>query len=158
MSPWKQALREGLVTGSLASVLSTATLLASGKRETGSAVAPVNAASHWLWGDAALRADGVSWRHTGAGYVTQHLASVFWAVLYARVYGHRPEAKRLPQAIAGGIATSAVAAVVDYGLVPRRLTPGYENRLSTPAMVATFGSIAAGIALGSLLLRGTGHR
>lgn len=158
MDKWKQALREGMVTGSVASLLSTATLAIAGRCETGSAAAPVNAVSHWLWGDEALREDRLTWRHTLTGYVTQHLAAVFWAVLYARIYGHRAQAKRLPQAIAGGIATSATAAAIDYNLIPRRLRPGYENRLSATSMVLTFGSIAAGLALGALLLRDrSGH-
>ena len=41
--------------------------------------------------------------------------------------------------------------VVDYTLVPKRLTPGYEHRLSTGAMVATFGALAAGFALGAFV-------
>lgn len=152
MSSWKIALREGAVTGSVASVLSTAVLAVAGRREAGSAVAPVNAVSHWLWGDESFWIQRPTWRHTLTGYLTQHLASVFWAVLYSALYGHRPEAKRLPQAIAGGVATSAVACAVDYGVVPKRLTPGFEHRISSGGMVATYGALAAGIALGALLL------
>jgi hypothetical protein len=148
---WKVALREGLVAGSVASVLSTCVLAVAGVRQNGSAVAPINAASHWLWGDEALQEDRPTLRHTLAGYLTQHAASIFWATLYSRLYGHREEAKEWPQAIAGGIATSAVAGVVDYTLVPKRLTPGYEHRLSTGAMVATFGALAAGFALGAFV-------
>ena len=59
----------------------------------------------------------------------------------------------MPQAVAGGVATSAVALLVDYQMVPQRLTPGYEHRLSTGAMLATYGALAAGFALGALLLR-----
>jgi hypothetical protein len=149
--PWLEALRAGAVSGTLASILSTATLAWAGRRETGSAAAPVNAVSHWLWGEEALREDDVTWRHTLPGYATQHLAAVFWAVLYHRIYGNRPQAARLPQAMLGGAATSAAAALIDYTIVPKRLTPGYEHRLSTGAMVATFASIAIGIAAGSLL-------
>ena len=153
---WRQALREGLVCGSLAALVSTATMAALARRNGGSAVAPLNAVSHWLWGDAALREDRASWATTGTAYVTHHLSAVFWATLYARLYGHRPEAKRWPQAVAGGLATSAAAAAIDYTLVPKRLTPGFENRLATRDTVAVFGSLAAGLALGALLLRGRG--
>ena len=153
-APWRQALREGLVCGSLAALLSTATMAALARRAGGSAVAPLNAVSHWLWGDAALREDRASWATTGTAYVTHHLSAVFWATLYARLHGHRPEAKRWPQAVAGGLATSAAAAAIDYTLVPKRLTPGFENRLATRDTVAVFGSLAAGLALGALLLRG----
>jgi hypothetical protein len=150
---WKVALREGAVAGTVASLLSTAVLAAFGRREAGSPFAPTNAVSHWLWGDEALRAQEPSWRFTVAGYATYHLASVFWATLYSRIYGHRDSAKELPQAIAGGVATSAAACLVDYTLVPKRLTPGYEHRLSNGAMAASYGALAAGFALGALLLR-----
>ncbi len=150
---WYKALREGVIAGSLAGVLSTIVLAIAGSRQNDSAVAPINAASHWLWGDESLQAQEPTWRHTLTGYLTQHAASIFWATLYSRCYGHRDEAKQLPQAVAGGIATSAVAYLVDYNAVPKRLTPGYEHRLSNGAMLATYGALAAGFALGAVLLR-----
>jgi hypothetical protein len=152
MSHWKTALREGAVTGTVAGLLSTAVLAIAGRRESGSAVAPINAVSHWLWGDESLHAQEPSLRHTFTGYVTNHLAAIFWAMLYSRAYGHREEAKQLPQAIAGGVATSAIAYAVDYHVVPKRLTPGYEHRISSGALLATYGALAAGLALGALLL------
>jgi len=51
MNHWKTALREGAVAGTVATFLSTALLAAIGQRENASAAAPVNAVSHWLWGD-----------------------------------------------------------------------------------------------------------
>jgi hypothetical protein len=156
MNSWKIALREGAVAGTLASLLSTVVLATAGRRQAGSAVAPTNAVSHWLWGEESLREQQPTLRHTLLGYLTHHLASVFWATLYSRLYGHRDAAKTVPQAIAGGLATSAVACVVDYQMVPKRLTPGFEHRLSTGAMVATYGALAAGLAIGALLLRQRG--
>jgi hypothetical protein len=151
-SLWQQALREGALTGSLASLLSTAMLAALGARQAGGIAAPLNAVSHWVWGDESLRSDRPSWRHTLVGYLTQHAASVMWAVLYARVYGHRREAKQLPNALAGGIATSAVAYVVDYTVTPQRLTPGYERRLDGKGMFAVYAALALGFALGAVVL------
>lgn len=156
MSPdrvlWAKALREGAVSGSLASLLSTCVLAIAGARQAGSAVAPINAVSHWLWGDEALRAQLPTLRHTLTGYLTQHAASIFWATLYSRLYGHRDSAKQWPEAVAGGIALSTAAGLIDYGLIPKRLTPGYEHRVSTGAMVATFAALAAGFALGAMAL------
>jgi len=150
---WKQSLREGAVAGSVASVLSTAALAALGARGAGGAAAPLNAVSHWVWGEEALHSDRPSWRHTLVGYLTQHAASVLWAALYARAYGHRPEAKRLPDALVGGIATSAVAYVVDYTVTPKRLTPGYEHRLDGRGMFAVYAALALGFALGAAALK-----
>lgn len=150
---WKKALREGAVSGTLASLLSTCVLAAAGARQAGSAVAAINAVSHWLWGDESLHAQRPTLRHTLAGYLTQHAASIFWATLYSRVYGHHDRAKEVPQAVAGGIVTSAVAYLVDYELIPKRLTPGYEHRVSTGAMVAIYAALAAGFALGAVVLQ-----
>jgi hypothetical protein len=152
MKLWNTALREGSVAGTTAMLLSLPVLAYAGRRQDGSAVAPMNAVAHWLWGDASLRADAASLRHTATGLLTHLAAAVFWATLYSRLWGHRPGAKSPGQAIGGGVATSAVAFAVDYGVVPKRLTPGFEHRLDRGAMLATYGSLAAGFALGALLL------
>ena len=153
MTRWNITLREGIVSGTLAGLLSAAVLLAMGKRETGSAVAAVNAESHWLWGDESLREDRPTLRHTLTGFATHQLSTVFWATLYALVRGERRLGRSVAQALAGGLATSAAAAAIDYTIVPKRLTPGFEHRLSTASMLGVFAAIAGGIALGSLLLR-----
>jgi len=153
MSLWSQSLREGVVAGSLGSLLSTAVLALMGYRETGSAVAPTNAVSHWLWGNESLRAQRLSLRHTATGFITHHAASILWATLYARIYGYREKAKAPPRALAGGLATSAVAYCIDYTITPKRFTPGFEHRLSKPAMTATYGAMALGFALGAMALR-----
>jgi hypothetical protein len=100
-----------------------------------------------------LRADAPSLRHTLTAVATQQLAGLFWSTLYHRVRGPQAAAPTLAEAVAGGVATAATAALVDYTIVPKRFTPGYEHRLSTPAMVATFACLAAGFALGEMLQR-----
>lgn len=153
MIDWNYTLREGIVSGTLAGLLSAAVLMAVGKRDAGSAVAPFNAESHWLWGDESLTEDRPTLRHTLTGFATHQASTVFWATLYALVRGRRRTVNGVPEALIGGIATSAAAAAIDYTLVPKRFTPGFENRLSTPSMVAVFAAIAGGVAIGSLLLR-----
>src|SRR6185295_7688097 len=96
---WTRTLREGLVSGTLAGLFSAAMLLVMGRRDAGSAVAPVNAESHWLWGDESLREDRPTWRHTLTGLVTHQLSTVFWATLYALVRGRRRVPQRLPEAV-----------------------------------------------------------
>jgi hypothetical protein len=113
MKRWQKILCEGLVAGSAASALSTATLACFGKHRHGSTYGPTNAISHWLWGDGAFRKNRPSLRHTAVGYGIHHAASVFWATLYSAVYGHRDEAKRPLNAIVGGAATATVACLVD---------------------------------------------
>ena len=150
MNQWIQALREGAFAGTLASLLSTVALLVAGRRENGDAAAPVNAISHWFWGRCALRQDGPSLRHTLAGYLIHHGASVFWGTLHARAWGCRPRAKQPGPALAGAATAAAVAYFVDYRLTPQRLTPGFEHRLSSGALFAVYACFALGLAIGSV--------
>ena len=100
MPTWKQAFREGLVSGSLAALLSAAYLAWAGHRR-GQPAAPVNAISHWLFGDRSLRQDASSLKYTLTGYVTHHLAAIFWGVLHAKAWGARAPAKEPIPALAG---------------------------------------------------------
>ncbi len=152
MTSWKQALKEGLVTGSLASMLSTAYLVWAGERR-GMPAAPTNAVSHWIFGNRALRQDEASLRYTATGYFIHHACSVFWGVVHAKAWGGRPQAKQPVPAIAGAIVTAGVANLVDYTLTPKRLRPGFEHRLRKPEMAKVYACFAIGLAIGSMLLK-----
>ena len=152
MTTWKQALREGAVTGSLASVLSAAYLLLAGERRSVPA-APLNAVSHWIFGDRALREDEPDFAHTATGYLIHHAASVFWGVLHAKAWGARPQAKKPLPAAAGAAVAAAAASFVDYQLTPRRLTPGFEHRLGRPEMANVYACFALGLMVGSMLMQ-----
>lgn len=152
MTTWKQAFREGVVSGSLASLFSAAYLALAGQRQDRIA-APVNAVSHWLFGDRALHEDDPSLTYTLTGYVTHHLASIFWGVLHAKAWGARPVAKQPLPAAAGAVAAAGVACFVDYQLTPKRLTPGFEHRLAKPQMANVYACFALGLMVGSLLVK-----
>ncbi|HYE39612.1 MAG TPA: hypothetical protein VEB23_06760, partial [Ramlibacter sp.] len=145
MVTWKQALREGAVAGSLASLLSAAYLAVAGGRRSEPA-APLNAVSHWFFGDRALRQDEPHPLYTVTGYLVHHVASIFWGTLHAKVWGGRPEAKKPVPAAAGAIAAASVASFVDYRLTPKRLTPGFEHHLGRPEMVNVYACFALGLA------------
>jgi hypothetical protein len=151
MKSWKPALFEGAISGSAASVLSAAFLALAGHRECGHhPAAPVNAISHWIWDEAALREDGASARHTLAGFLIHHAASIWWGVWHARAWGTRPNSKRPLPALAGAATAAAVACFVDYRMTPERLTPGFEHRLSSRALLGVYACFAVGLALGSM--------
>jgi hypothetical protein len=151
MKRWPVAVRDAILTGSFASVLSTMALAAGGQRENRSPVAPTNAISHWIWGDRAALHDEPSVRHTLVGYVIHHLASVFWAAFYERWFGERVRRADLPGALRGGASVAALACFVDYRLTPRRLQPGYEMRLSRRSLVAVYAAFGVGLVLGSVV-------
>jgi hypothetical protein len=146
LTPWRRASARALLSGTAAALVSSLVLAAAGRRETGAPFAPINAVSHWFWGRRAQKQDDASVKYTLLGFLTHHAASIFWAVAFERLFGRR--ALRTPgAALAGGAAVAAVAAAVDYTITPKRLTPGYEARLSVPSLVVVYAAFAAGLAL-----------
>jgi hypothetical protein len=153
MQNWKTSMQRGMVSGTTASLLSTLALAGLGKGETGSMFAPTNAISHWLWGDKAARRNRPSLRYTLAGYLIHHASATFWAVLFERFMGNKLNPERPALALEAATAASAVACFTDYQLTPRRLHPGYEMRLSRPALALVYGAFGLGLAAGALLCR-----
>jgi hypothetical protein len=151
--PWPQAAQDALGSGTTAAVISTLALAMRGKAETGSPVAPINAISHWIWGDRSARRDAPSARYTLVGYLTHHAASIFWALFYERWFGKAKDRGDVATALAGGAAISALACFVDYELTPRRLRPGYEKRLSKPSLAVVYVTFGIGLAVGVLFNR-----
>lgn len=141
-----------LTAGAIASVFSTVVLAVAGRRQAGSAYAPTNAVSHWLWGPPALAQDAPSWRHTAVGYAIHHGSALLWSWLYTRWQEQRQDTAALPL-LGTAAAVTALASVVDFKVVPERLHPGFEHRLSTPALVAVYAAFGLGLAL-PYLLRG----
>lgn len=153
MKAFPLALRHGTLSGSLASILSTIALAACGKRETGSMFAAVNAISHWLWGDRAALRDEFSLKHTALGYAIHHGSAVFWGVLFERYVSRILDRQQVAPTLAAAAGATAVACFVDYQLTPHRLQPGYEMRLSRPALLLVYGAFGAGLAAGAWWLR-----
>lgn len=153
MNTWRQSMKRGAVSGSIASGLSMAALAALGKRDSGSAIAPINSVSHWLYGDKAKMQERASTMYTLPGVITHHASAVFWAVLFERIAGRLLDRKRALTTLQVAAAATAVASVVDYKLVPYRLQPGFEARLSRPSMVGVYAAIGVGLALGAMLVR-----
>jgi hypothetical protein len=136
--------------GSLAALISTGVLLWRGLRDSGSAVAPLNAVAHWLWPRSALRADTPTWRYTGVGSAVHTASSMLWAGLYGLLRSRR----RRPtpaNALTDAAVVTAIAATVDLKLVPPRLTPGFEHRLTRPSLLLVYAGFGLGLALGGLL-------
>jgi len=140
------------VTGTVATVFTTAALALLAGSEGRAPLGPVNASSHWLHGENAVSGGQADLAHTGTGFATNHLACIFWALPFEYRLSQRQ--RRTPGAIVrDASATAALAAAVDYGLMPRRLTPGWENGVSPRSVIAAFGAMALGLAAGALVTR-----
>ena len=153
MESWNMAFRRGRVGGATSSVLSTAALALLGRRDAGSAFAPTNAVSHWIYGDEALREDTPTLRHTLPGYLIHHGSAMFWSVLFERLCGRLLDRKDTALTLGAATAASAVACFVDYRLTPARLQPGFEAHLSRPSLAVVYGAFGVGLALGAMLSR-----
>jgi len=146
MKPWMQ---RALLSGTVAAAAVTLAASLAGRRATGSYAAPLNATSHFLWGERAGRRNDYSLKYTATGFIANYGASVFWALFYEALAGRMPPLVR-------GAAVSALAYVTDYHVVPRRLTPGFEMRLTRPALAAIYAALALGLSARDLLSRKPG--
>jgi len=139
---WSSALAQGLRSGTTASVVTTLALIGCGKRELDDAAQPVNGPSQWTWGRHAPFVRGFSARYSVTGYVIHHAMSIFWAVFFERL---RPRDESLAVVgLAAGI-TAAVAYAVDFKVVPKRASPGFQATLSRPCLFATYAGFAVAL-------------
>lgn len=154
---WSNAILGGLVSGTVASVVSTVALSILGKAELGKSAAPVNGPSQWIWGRHAPYQDGFSLRYTLIGYAIHHAASIFWAIWYEKLRQQLPPAKSTATVLAPAVATTVAAYTVDFHFTPKqltpRLTPGFEHRLSQPSLLIVYGAFALGLAATALFSR-----
>ena len=154
MGPLGQIGLVALVSGTAASITSSAALALLAKADGRNAVQPLNATSHWLHGEDAGSVREVDLNHTAVGYATHHAASIFWAFLFKSLQAARPERSASRTAKNAAIVT-AIAAVVDYGVVPKRLTPGWEEVLSASSITGGYVGMALGLMLGGMMTAGT---
>jgi hypothetical protein len=148
MASWTRISLSALIIGTTASIVSTAALAILATLEGKGALQPTNATSHWLHGESAAAFAHMDTRHTGLGYATHHASALFWAWPFAAWLASRPDRSSV-QMLRDASVLSAIAATVDYGITPKRLTPGWELVLPTRSMFAAFAALAIGLALGA---------
>jgi hypothetical protein len=138
-----QSLLNICISGTMVALTTSAALAVLARIEGRSAIQPVNSTSHWFWGEAAGRSRRIDARHTILGFVTHHGASLFWACAYEMLRRH-PQKRA---AFGDAVAVSALAAVVDYGVVPKRLTPGWEKVVSPRAIGVAYAVMAVALVI-----------
>lgn len=150
---WDAAVRKAAVSGAIAAGATTAGVAIAGARDSGNAVAPINATSHIVWGESASHVGNVDVRHTLLGLALNAGACVFWATFYERWFGRAADRGDAGRALLGGAAVAAAAYVTDYHLVPKRLTPGWEARIRPGSLAAMYAVLAIALPLRGLLAR-----
>lgn len=142
---------DALISGTLAGIATAVAETLCGQAEHRGAASPLNAVSHIAWGDEAARHKDVSLKYTGTGFLFNHAAAVMWASVYEHWFGQAAERGEVGKALTGGAAVAGLAYLTDYHLVPERLTPGFEKRLSGRSMAAVFGALALSLPLRGLI-------
>lgn len=143
-----------LSSGAIAGLTTALAASLAGKREAGSYAAPLNATSHAFWGNEAAQHDEASAKYTLTGLATNVASATFWAAIYEKLFGQQSGAgQSLLKPVLGAMAVTAGAYVTDYYLVPKRLTPGFELRLSGKSLAAIYGALAVGLAARGLMSR-----
>jgi hypothetical protein len=155
---WIKAIRNGLVSGAVASIASTIALLLLGRFELGRWAAPVNGPSQWIWGKYAPYENRFSLRYTIVGYAVHHAASVFWAILFEKLRQHPSHNDRLESVVMPAAVISTAAYTVDFHLTPERLTPGFQHRLSNHSLLIVYVTFGLGLAAAGLMANGRGRR
>lgn len=137
-------------SGLCAGLAALAALAVSAERRNRSPWRPINATSHWIHGPRSGSVSRPDLAHTGTGFITHMLASFWWALPFSAMIGRsaRPSPSRVVAAAAG---TTALAALVDYGLVPKRLTPGWELALPKSDLMMAYVAMGLGLVLGTYL-------
>lgn len=140
-----------LISGSVASIASAISLLLMGKSELNRFAAPLNGPSQWIWGRHAPYVNRLSFRYTFIGYIIHHAASIFWAIGYEALRLRLPPPETSYAVLVPAFLTGIAAYTVDFYLIPKRLTPGFENRLSKRSLFLVYGVFALGLAVPALL-------
>jgi hypothetical protein len=144
-------LQETVMTGTITNLCCAGSAAALGVLHQRNPAQPINAISHVVWGDEQPPATDVTWHDTAVGLIVNQAACSFWALLHVALLPPRQRHPRRTMLHAGAI--SALAYLVDYHMVPRRFTPGFEKVLPRRAFVPIYIAIAAGLAAGALLCR-----
>lgn len=142
-----ERLQRTLFSGSVASVVSGIAAMIASRAEAGRAAAALNGPSQWISGRALPQPKRLDARRTTVGYAIHHASSLLWATLFES----RIARNVLPRDGARALAVAALAATVDYAIVPRRFSPGFERHISPPSIAASYVAFAAGLALASHL-------
>ncbi len=132
-----------LISSALTGAATTAVALLLSAKDTGHPAAALNATSHILWGDQAASVDGADYQHTVVGGALNASAVALWSTIHSLLPKPQSALARLRNAAL----VAAAAYVTDYYVVPKRLTPGFEKRLSGPSLFGMYLTLAASLAL-----------
>lgn len=149
---WAEVLLTSATAGTVASIAVAAVLSLRARTEGKGALQPINATSHIVNGPESGRMRDADLAHTAVGAAAHHAAAMFWSLPFGWWLASRKN-PTLNQIAAGAGVTAGVAAAVDYGLLPKQATPGWEHAVSPKSIVMAFVTMAVGLTAGGLAAR-----
>lgn len=151
-------VRQIWLDGVMSSVAVAMTAALCSRCEGRSALRPINAISHIVWGRHAAKQNGGTIRYTGTGLLLNLVACTFWTTCYhlSRRAVSKPNSSVTTALV--GTGTTALAYITDYYVVPRRFTPGFELCLPSRSFPWLYGALALGILLPDLARQGVRGR
>lgn len=156
MDKFIDVVRRAIASGSAAGAAAAITATARAPVDGSPSYAPLNAVTHCLWPRRAFSETSMSARFTLTGLAIHQTAAIFWGVVFETWLARKPRCdtrRATPSAVATiavAGATTALAYAVDYHVVPRRLTPGFEAHLSDRSIFYVYAALAAGLAVVAL--------
>ena len=146
----QNAAQDSIRKAKITALATTAAIALCGHLENGDAIQPLNDVSHITFGDEAFAQQGASLKYTGSGLLLTKSFTASWAVLHEILFGSYQDEGNVPASVAGGAAIAACAYVIDYHIVPKRLTPGFETHLSKRSLLAIYVVLALALGFGGL--------
>lgn len=135
----------------IAFLVTTTGLLVLGPTDHRSPFAPVNSISHMLYGQRAYVIDEPKPKYLLPGILLNFGAMLGWAAVAEIVL--RLLKVQIPQTALNLFVCSGVtllAYFVDFYVVPKRFTPGFEHVLSSRSMLVLYALMAASLFAGSM--------
>ncbi|HMN79294.1 MAG TPA: hypothetical protein PKA20_05115 [Burkholderiaceae bacterium] len=152
--PSERTFAARIAAGTIAAgTLSLLALAWRGARDGSGPWAPINAVSHWIWPRRALMHHGKSARFGIPGLLIHFSSTALWAGIFSLF--RRPRHGEAPmESVARASAVAGLAAVVDLAVVPARLTPGFEHKLTARSLVLVYCAFAIGLLASELIDEG----
>ncbi len=137
---------DGLKTGFVMAAATNAAIMLASDRENGSPWAAVNSIAHIVDGDDKQQPTRYSPRESWLGIAVNGTAMCAWGVLYEGAL----EVTRARSSALTAVVGAAASYAIDYKVVPKRYTPGIEQRLSRRSVLVAYAALAAALALSPL--------
>jgi hypothetical protein len=149
----KEVVLDGALKAEIAATTTLATVALCGQIEDGDPLSPVNAISHIVWGDEAYTQRDLSLKYTAIGALLNDISVGSWAFLHEWLFGRAQDEGNIKKSLFGGVLISALAYIIDYHCIPKRLKPGFERHLQPKSLLIIYAVLALTLGLGGKFRR-----